>query len=324
MMRSAAAVLLLISLVQARAAPEAGSSAGSVTPDAAPPSQAGIQTVVVEVPEPRFVAPTNRDRIGRIWAPVYINEQGPFRLVFDTGASRSAVIPAVVAALGMTPNETRRLRLRGVTGTATVASIRVHSLRAGDVLLQPATLPVIADAFGGAQGILGTDGLGDRRIRIEFLRDRIEIARSHNERPGPGFITIPMERSHGRLPVVDARIGGVPIKAIIDTGAQSTIGNSALSNALRKRRDEQPTVDSIVGATLDMQEGAGRMAPPIALGGGILIRQAHVTFGDMHIFEHWGFRSQPALLIGMDALGLLDTLIIDYRRAELQIRLVGR
>jgi hypothetical protein len=29
---------------------------------------------------------------------------------------------------------------------------------------------------------------------------------------------------------------------------------------------------------------------------------------------------EPALMIGMDALGTLDTLIIDYRRKELQIR----
>jgi hypothetical protein len=28
----------------------------------------------------------------------------------------------------------------------------------------------------------------------------------------------------------------------------------------------------------------------------------------------------PALLIGMDILGLVDALIIDYRRGELQIR----
>jgi len=34
--------------------------------------------------------------------------------------------------------------------------------------------------------------------------------------------------------------------------------------------------------------------------------------------------SQPAILIGMDTLGLLDTLIIDYRRHELQIRLAQK
>ena len=30
---------------------------------------------------------------------------------------------------------------------------------------------------------------------------------------------------------------------------------------------------------------------------------------------------EPAMLICMDVLGLLDTLIIDYRRKELQIKL---
>ena len=34
-----------------------------------------------------------------------------------------------------------------------------------------------------------------------------------------------------------------------------------------------------------------------------------------------GRNPEPALLIGMDVLGLLDTLIIDYRRKELQVKL---
>jgi hypothetical protein len=29
---------------------------------------------------------------------------------------------------------------------------------------------------------------------------------------------------------------------------------------------------------------------------------------------------EPAVLIGMNVLGLLDTLIIDYKRSELQVR----
>ena len=48
-------------------------------------------------PEPRYVAPTLRDRIGRVWAPVYINGQGPLRLVLDTGASASAVTVGTAA-----------------------------------------------------------------------------------------------------------------------------------------------------------------------------------------------------------------------------------
>ena len=52
--------------------------------------------------EPRYVAPTRRDQIGRIWAPVLINGRGPFRLVLDTGASSSGVTAMVALALGST------------------------------------------------------------------------------------------------------------------------------------------------------------------------------------------------------------------------------
>src|SRR4026209_2311683 len=58
------------------------------------------EEVIVAAPEPRYVAPTLRDRIGRVWAPVYINGQGPLRLVLDTGASSSAVTALAAERLG--------------------------------------------------------------------------------------------------------------------------------------------------------------------------------------------------------------------------------
>jgi hypothetical protein len=322
MSRTLRAVLLSSGLALATAGLRAGAAEAPPTPATPAATPGELRVVIIEAPEPQFVVPTRRDRIGRIWAPVTINGKGPFRLVFDTGASRSAVTAATAAALGVTPDESRQLRLRGVTGTASVPTIRADSFQLGELLLQPLTLPVLADAFGGAEGILGTEGLDDKRVRVEFRKDRIVITRSHGERAVPGFLTIPLERSRGKLLVVDARMGNVPIKAIIGTGGQATIGNLALRDALRKRQNEQPTVDTIVGATLDVQQGEGRSAPSIDLGP-IQIRSAHVTFGDMRIFEHWNLTRKPAVLIGMDALGLLDTLIIDYRLHELQVKVPG-
>ena len=86
--------------------PAAGLSCGAVraraipaiatTPAAAAvPSDPDSAEVLVEAAEPKYVAPTLRDRIGRIWAPVLINGKGPFRLVLDTGASHSAIISRV-------------------------------------------------------------------------------------------------------------------------------------------------------------------------------------------------------------------------------------
>jgi hypothetical protein len=42
----------------------------------------------------------------------------------------------------------------------------------------------------------------------------------------------------------------------------------------------------------------------------------------LYIFKQWKLTKTPAILIGMDTLGLLDTLIIDYRRHELQLRML--
>jgi len=38
---------------------------------------------------------------------------------------------------------------------------------------------------------------------------------------------------------------------------------------------------------------------------------------------NWRLNDEPAMLIGMDVIGVLDTFILDYRRRELQIQTRG-
>jgi predicted aspartyl protease len=281
-----------------------------------------LAEVTVAAPEPRYVAPTTRDRIGRVWVPVFINEKGPFRLVLDSGATHTAVTAKVAATLGISLDAAPRVLLRGVTGSAETKTIRVDGLSVGDLYLGKSQMPIVDDAFGGAEGLLGTDGLATRRIHIDFRNDYIDV-RTSRQQPAPkGFTTIPLRHGPGRLLVVNARVAGVDAVAIIDTGAQSSIANEALRGALKRRwAREPPTQDEIVGATGQVQTGDGLIVSPIEIGT-ISIRNVHVTFGDMHIFKHWGLSQRPVILIGMDVLGILDTLIIDYRLKELQIRMM--
>jgi hypothetical protein len=289
----------------------------SPEPDIVPP----IEEVVIEAPEPRFVAPTRRDRIGRIWAPVYINEQGPFRLVLDTGSTHAAVNASVAAALGISLVDQKMVMLRGVTGSRAVPTIPVRSLIVGDLELRSKRLPIVIDALGGAEGVLGTDGLLDKRIFIDFRHDRITIFRSRGERAPPGFMTIPVKLVNDLL-VADVRIGNnLHAKAIIDTGGQGSLANEAFRIALSRRvRPEDILADEITGATLDVQRGDRIVTPPIQLGG-VMIREARITSGDLHLFHHWKMLKEPALVVGMDVLGQFDTLIIDYKRKELQVEL---
>jgi hypothetical protein len=279
-----------------------------------------LAEIMVQTQEPRYVAPTRRDQIGRIWAPVLINGRGPFRLVLDTGASSSGVTAMVALALGIATDDSPRVMLRGVTGAANVPAIKVDTLTVGDLAVDSPLLPIVPDALGGAEGILGSEGLKNKRIFIDFRHDQISITYSRDERPARGFLAVPFRLTRGQLIVVDCKVGDVFAKAIIDTGGQTTIGNVALRNALSEHElafHGRP--DQIVGATLAVENGELIDTPAIAMGP-VQIRDYGVTFADVYIFRHWHYTSEPAIMIGMDALGTLDTLIIDYRRKELQIR----
>ena len=147
-----------------------------------PVEDAELAEIVVQAPEPRYVAPTNRDRIGRVWVPVYINEKGPFRLVLDSGATRSALTPKVAGMLDLPLDKSPPVMLRGVTGSAIAPTVTVDSISVGDLWVGPSTVPIVEDAFGGAEGLLGTDGMRDKRIFIDFRNDFINISRSRNRR----------------------------------------------------------------------------------------------------------------------------------------------
>jgi hypothetical protein len=66
-------------------------------------------------------------------------------------------------------------------------------------------------------------------------------------------------------------------------------------------------------------QGDSIPTPPVRLAD-IEIRNMRITFGDMFIFEQWKMTHEPALLVGMDVIGSLDSLIIDYKLRELQLR----
>jgi predicted aspartyl protease len=279
-----------------------------------------LTEIRVEGRGPRFVAPTTRDTIGRIWAPAYINGRGPFRLVLDTGASQSTVTAQLAKYLGYTPNTSEMMMMHGVTGSVAVPTIRVDSLTVGDLTLDGPVLPIVPDAMGGADGILGTAGLLDKRILIDFRRDKITITFSRDEWARAGFTTIPFKFLRGKLIVFDVLVGRIRTKAVIDTGGQSTLANLALRDALARRHFKTISrPNQVVGATNDVQEGEMIATPTIEFGP-IKILANTFTYVDAYIFTHWQLTAEPAILLGMDTLGRLDTLIIDFRRRELQIR----
>jgi len=272
-------------------------------------------------PEPLFAAPTRLDRIGRVMTHVMVNGKGPFRFVIDTGASRSTLAPHLARALGLQPSVGRDVMLNGVTGAAQVTTVAVDSIEIGALKFVDQNLPVIfTSIMGNADGILGVAGFQDQRIDVDYKRHCVSVLTSNGRRPHFSMVTSRAERNDNGLMIVDVRVGRrIKAKAVIDTGAERTLGNLALQAAMNKNKKHRDIVAAVVhGATPDIADGDVQSIREAAIGD-MKLTNLDVIFADFHVFKLWGLDQEPALLIGMDMLGVLDRLVIDYRRNEVSM-----
>ncbi|MEP7247355.1 MAG: retroviral-like aspartic protease family protein [Gammaproteobacteria bacterium] len=276
--------------------------------------------------QPLFAVPTQLDRIGRILAPVMINGKGPFRLIIDTGANHSTISPRLVEKLGLVPSEDVVKRVLGVTGSANMPTVFIERLQAGTLVVEGTYLPVIGSSMtADSDGILGVAGLQNARVIVDFRRDRVSITRNLPREPANEFMTIDAGRMPDGVLTVGATIRGVRAKAIIDTGAERTLGNLALLDALRHRgkRRGEPRWTDVTGATEQIAKGESVVAATVHLGD-VVISHVDVTYGDFPIFKSWGLEDRPAMLVGMDVLGVADMLVIDFHNREVRVRSVTR
>jgi predicted aspartyl protease len=299
-----------------------GAEAGAAAGPTAGPGPTAIEGPPVQQEEPLYAAPTTLDRIGRVMAPVMVNGQGPFRFVVDTGASRSAISPRLAERLGLVPEPEAMLRLHGVTGEDIVPSVVVARIQAGDIVMENHRVPVIApQVFADADGILGVEGFAGMRITVDFENDRILISRTTAQRTGSGWYRVPARMRFGLLMIANATIAGVRVTAVIDTGAERTLGNLALRKALRldAKAQEERTATQVLGATGALAP-ANSIPSPIISFGQANIARVNIAFADLNVFRIWNLEKTPALVLGMDVLGTPRAMILDYKRSEIQVR----
>jgi predicted aspartyl protease len=298
----------------------------AATPTEPSPGQPGIGAPANAWVAPRpelddtelFASPTRLDHIGRVVAPVMINGKGPFRFIVDTGATTSTVSPALAKTLGLDPTAESGIKVNGITGTAQVPSVSVALLQAGDLVVENSSMPVVwAPLMAGADGILGAAGLTAQRLLVDFQHNRVVISHSGRSGTPSGFMRIPAKRIAGGLMTVDARIDGVRVCAVIDTGAERSLGNPALLDALNAKRRQEAVhhVAAVYGATTEVVAGNAEVAPTMAIDA-LRIADVTLVYGDFHIFKVWDMQDKPAMIIGMDILGTVDALSIDFQHQE--------
>ena len=279
-------------------------------PDAAVEKPAATEGEIIPGFEQQFVV----DRSDRMTVPVSINGSITYPFIVDTGAERTVIANDLAKTLKL--EQGPQLKLATITGTAYADSYMIENLTMNTINVELIEAPGLERRNLGAYGLLGIDSLEDHKVLLDFKNTKMEVLPS-KKRSGlgkleRGMIVVTAKRVAGRMILSNAEIGGVKVDIILDTGAQSSMGNYALRDRLRKRNlrfDYVPVLmRSVTGDTL---MGDFTQVRDITIGG-VTISDLPVTFADNFAFKALKLEKKPAILLGMDALKLFDRVMVDF------------
>ncbi|MEQ1581178.1 MAG: retroviral-like aspartic protease family protein [Steroidobacteraceae bacterium] len=267
---------------------------------------------------------TRPDDLGRIVVPVILNGEGPFFFMLDTGATRTVIAKQALDRLGLQADPERQVLLRGLSGVKPIPTVLVRSMQAGSMQFNEVRMPVLdAPILEGVDGVIGNDTLGQHRVTADFAADQILIVDTQGAPAAKTHLVVPFTPLSRAPIMVDAIVGGVRARAIIDTGGADTLGNVALLRALRRqvRSNGNYKLIAQIGITdiTDTTQQALLMSVKSLTVGPLEFANLRVSFGNYSIFDRWDADDRPTVLIGMDTLGLLSGLVIDFQRKELHI-----
>jgi hypothetical protein len=281
-------------------------------------NQSIVAVIPPKPPAPGETIETSNDPYSRMTAPVRLNGQGPFQFVVDTGANQSVISQELAGQLGLPSGG--EVQLHGVAGVDTTPTAIASRFEIGERSDSNIRMPVIPKAAMGADGIIGVDLLRKSRVTLDFGAHALSIRGSAPFSPDPFGVVVPARRRGGQLLIVDTDLAGIRVDAFLDTGAQRSIGNPALLQLATLRMPQgkfyDVSITSVTGRTIP-----GQLADiPVLRVGHVRLVNLALTFADLHIFQIWNLE-QPAILLGMDALGTFDRVSLDFGRAEVQFEL---
>lgn len=297
-------------------------SAAALCPARASIAQTPVAPPVDQPPaapdDPAVVA-ASQDETDRMTVPVMVNGQGPFAFIVDTASDRTTVSGALATALGLPSSGT--LRVDSATGLNIVPGVRIDRLQVGPREIRGIEAPVFQQKDIGAAGLLGIDALSDQNIVMDFRARQMTIQASSGF-DEPGDIVVKGRSRYGQLILVDASVAGRDLYVVIDTGGQSSIGNSTL----RRLANNQATLGSggdelnVLSVSGDTARAQVDVLPRVRLGG-IQINNLPIAYADMHTFDMLDLKNRPSMLLGMDVLRKFDRVSVDFKARQVRFLL---
>lgn len=255
----------------------------------------------------------------RLSVEVRVNGRGPYKFIVDSGADTSAVGLRIAHDLQL-PLGTPAI-LNGMTSREVVDRVKVAELTLGPSTIHNLELPALREVDVGGDGLIGIDALVRQRLMMDFEKKLIKVEdASKPMRFSPDDIVITAKRQRGQLILTEVRSGRITLDAVIDTGAEISIGNTALRDKLLRRgRDRFWTVEAVgvTGVTMKLQLAS---VSEIHLGP-VVLRDVPIAFADVPPFKLFGLAEQPALLLGTDVLETFRRVSLDFRARKVRFQL---
>lgn len=254
----------------------------------------------------------------RLSVDVQVDGRGPYHFVVDSGADTSVVGRQVAESLRLPLGSP--VVLNGMTGSDQVDRVKVDSLKLGLSTVRNVELPVLRESDLGGDGLVGIDAIAQQRLMLDFEKRLIRVEDARKPwKAAPGDIVIVARRRRGQLILTQVRAAGLPLLAVIDTGAEITIGNTALLDRLvRRHRDKFWTAEAI-GVT------GTRVQLPMAVVdelqvGPVTLEDVPIAFADVPPFELFNLSKEPALLLGTDILHTFRRVSLDFRARKVRFQ----
>ena len=289
------------------------------TPPGVPPAPDAAQ-----MPAPDGIAiDLGNDVAQRMTVPVSIGGQGPYKFVVDTGAERTVIARELAQTLRL--DTSGIAHLYSMSEVSDIATVLIPKLDVGGKSFRGINAPALERRNLGAEGMLGVDALQAQRVSFDFARQEMTIVPSRRleERWDGNTIVVTGRSRFGRLVLVDADVEGQNVWVIVDTGAQTSVGNSALRRALERHHklpESQPlTMISVTGGHVVADSTVIRR---IRLGDAY-IQDMPIAFADVAPFRKLDLLNRPALLLGMDALKLFGRVSVDFANRRVKLLVPG-
>lgn len=281
---------------------------------AATPVFAQDDAVAIAEDAPAIIEQFGIDRSDRMTVQVQVNGSEAVPFIVDTGAERTVIANDLAKKLALESGPT--LTLATISGKYQVNSFFIDKLTTAAVNLEGLEAPGLERANLGAYGLLGIDSLEDSRVLLDFAQQKMDVLPSRRTRGKTrlenGMIVVSAKKKAGRMIISSAKIDGIKIDIILDTGAQSSMANMALRDKLRRRHRTGEFVPvkmrSVTGSILS---GEFTQLREIEVGG-LTINDLPITFADNYAFTALDMQDRPSILLGMDAMKLFDRVLIDF------------